>query len=151
MISIENISNTRIIVATVTSTDPQEAKDVANALADETVKVLPDVMQTAVPSIAEQALLPARPSSPSYSRNIMVGALLGLVLVAGIFTIFYLLDDTMKSAEDVEKALGIMPLTVIPEGDIASISDKKEMELEKERRKRSRQRRKEQKKGDEKA
>jgi hypothetical protein len=81
----------------------------------------------------------------------MIGALLGLVVVAGIFTVFYLLDDTMKSAEDVEKILGIMPLTVIPEGDIASISDKKEAELEKKRKKRGSKDRGDKKKGDEKA
>ena len=138
MTTIENITNTRIIKITVESPDPEEAKDVANALAQETVKVLPDLMETSEPSIAEEALLPARPSSPSYTKNIMIGALLGILLVAGILTVFFLMDDTLKSAEDVEKALGIMPLTVIPEGDIASISDKKEKELEKEQRKRRR-------------
>lgn len=138
MTTIENITNTRIIKITVESPDPEEAKDVANALAQETVKVLPDLMETSEPSIAEEALLPVRPSSPSYTKNIMIGALLGILLVAGILTVFFLMDDTLKSAEDVEKALGIMPLTVIPEGDIASISDKKEKELEKEQRKRRR-------------
>mgnify|MGYP001180687575 FL=1 len=39
----------------------------------------------------------------------------------------------MRTAEDVEKAFGIMPLTVIPEGDIASISDKKEEQIKKQK------------------
>jgi hypothetical protein len=59
-----------------------------------------------------------------------------------IFTFRFVTDDTLKSAEDVEKAFGVMPLTVIPEGDVESISDKKEKEIEKERQKRRKARRK---------
>ena len=39
-----------------------------------------------------------------------------MFLVLGFFTILYITDDTLNSAEDVEKAFGVMPLTVIPEG-----------------------------------
>lgn len=142
MVNIQTISNTRIIKITVESPDAQEAKDIANALAAETVEVLPDIMASSTPSIAEEALLPAAPSSPSYSKNIMIGALLGIVLVLGVLTVLYLLDDTLKSAEDVEKALGIMPLTVIPEGDMEQISDKKEEEIRREKKKARQARRK---------
>ena len=44
-------------------------------------------------------------------------------------------DDTFKSAEDVEKAFGIMPLTIIPESDVSTISDQKEKEDRAKRRK----------------
>ena len=56
-----------------------------------------------------------------------------LVLVLGILTFLYITDDTMKSAEDVEKEFGIMPLTVIPEGNVESISDDKEREIRRQK------------------
>jgi len=41
-----------------------------------------------------------------------------------LFTIEFLLDDTYKTAEDIQKDFGVMPLTVIPEGKIEGISQK---------------------------
>ena len=58
------------------------------------------------------------PSSPSLSRNVMIGALIGMMIMLGLFTIQFLMDDTFKYAEDIEREFGVMPLTVIPEGKI---------------------------------
>ena len=52
----------------------------------------------------------------------MIGALIGLLLLAGLYTVQFLLDDTLMTAEDVEKEFGVMPLTVIPEGKIEGLS-----------------------------
>ena len=56
----------------------------------------------------------------------LIGALLALVLVLGVLTVLYLLDDTIKTSEDVEKEFGIMPLSVIPEGEIKGFGGKEE-------------------------
>ncbi len=118
MISISKVSDTRILQISSTSTSPQEAMVIANALADKAVEELPVLMDTATPNIAERAITPKQKSSPSMSRNVMMGALVGLLLVAGVLTVIFLMDDTMKTAEDVQRELGIMPLTVIPEGEM---------------------------------
>ena len=47
-----------------------------------------------------------------------------------------LMDDSLNTAEDVEKEFGIMPFTVIPEGDIEEISDEVEKAISKEKKKR---------------
>lgn len=141
MVSISTITDTRILTITAESTSPEEAKVIANALANKAEKKLPVLMDTSKPNIAESAILPEHQSSPSLSRNTIIGGLIGMILVIGVLTFFYLTDDTLKSAEDVEKTFGVMPLTVIPEGDVEAISDKKEKEIRKKkkegRRKRS--------------
>lgn len=139
MTTIGALNNTRILGITVESTDPDEAKEIANALADKAVSYVPDVMETATPNIAERAITPEDKSSPSLAKNTLIGALLCLIVAAGIFVVQYLLDDTFKSAEDVEKLFGVMPLTVIPEGDIAGIDDKAEQEIMKQKRKKRKQ------------
>ena len=96
---------------------------IANALAEKGVKELPKLMETPEPHIAEYAIVPVNKSAPSLSRNTMIGALLGLLLMLGLFTIEFLRDDTFKTAEDIEKAFGVMPLTVIPEGKIEGLED----------------------------
>ena len=92
---------------------------IANALADKGVKELPKLMETPEPHIAEYAIIPVNPSAPSMSRNVMMGALIGMILVLGLYTVQFLLDDTFKSADDIEREFGVIPLTVIPEGKIA--------------------------------
>lgn len=75
-------------------------------------------------------------------KNTILGAIVGLVIVLAVLTFFFMTDDTMKSAEDVEKEFGIMPLTVIPEGDVASISDEREKEIYKNKKKRRKEKEK---------
>lgn len=133
MTTIGAINKTRLLGITVESTDPVEARDVANALANKAVTYVPEVMETATPNIAELAIVPKRKSSPSMAKNTIIGALLSMIAVAGILVVRLLMDDTFKSADDVEKAFGVMPLTIIPEGDLEGIDDKAEEQIRKEK------------------
>ena len=115
MISVGNTSGTRILTVTATSSDPEEAAAIANELAAVAVVWLPEIMNSNAPSIYEDAIIPANPSSPSLSRNVMIGALLAAVLYCGIEVIRYLRNDTITSAEQMERLFGTMPLATIPE------------------------------------
>ena len=121
MLSMSTVSDTRIIAIRATSKDPEEAMNIANALADKGVKELPKLMETPQPHIAEYAIIPINPSSPSLTKNIMIGALIGMIIMLGLFTIQFMLDDTFKTADDIEREFGIIPLTVIPEGKITGL------------------------------
>ena len=121
MISLSVVSDTRIINIRVTSTDPKEAMNMANALAEKGVKELPKVMETPEPHIAEYAIVPVNKSAPSLTKNTVIGALIGMLIVLAFLTIRFLMDDTFKSADDIEKEFGVMPLTVIPEGKIEGL------------------------------
>ncbi len=123
MVSISTIPNTRILVISVNSRSPKEAQVIANALADKAVEQIPVLMDTARPNIAERAIEPRGKSSPNMKRNVLLGGLIGLLIVLAILTILFLMDDTVTSSEDVEKVLGVMPLTVIPEGDLPTTWD----------------------------
>ena len=61
-----------------------------------------------------------------------------MLLVAVVFVVHMLMDDSLNTAEDVEKEFGIMPFTVIPEGDIEEISDEVEKRSVKRKRKEGR-------------
>jgi capsular polysaccharide biosynthesis protein len=117
MYDIECLEDTRILVITAVSTSPTEARDIANAVADKAITYLPKIMEITAPSIAEEAVEPTKKSSPNVTKNAMMGGLLALVLIVGIYTVLFVMDDTVKSAEDIERLTGVMPLTVIPEDD----------------------------------
>ena len=121
MIRLDVVTNTRIIKISATSTDPEEAMNIANQMARIAKIRLPKIMDAPSPSIAEQAVLPTQKSSPSLSRNVMMGSLVLLFLVLAFLTIQYLMDDTVQTSEDVEKEFGVLPMTVIPEGTIQGL------------------------------
>ncbi|MCR5797693.1 MAG: capsular polysaccharide biosynthesis protein [Eubacterium sp.] len=123
MIEVETVTDTRILTVSVTSTVPKEAMDIANALADEAVTMLPKIMDTPVPNIAEEAILPQAKSSPSLVKNTAIGGIAVMAIVLIVLTFGFVTDDTIKTDEDVEKVFGVMPLTSIPEGDMGSNSD----------------------------
>lgn len=115
MISISNKSGTRILKITATTDDPQLSADIANEMAALAVKWLPEVMGASAPNIAEDAIVPPTRSSPSYSRNMIIGALLAALAYCIFLVIRLMMNDTIVTAEDMEKYFGAMPLTTIPE------------------------------------
>lgn len=125
MTTIETIQDTRILNITVESPKPKEAQVVANALAKKAASYLPKLMDTPAPNIAESAIYPQHKSSPSLAKNTLIGGIAGIAIAIIIIVIMYLSDDTLKTDEDVEKMFGVMPLTVIPEGDIDMSGEEK--------------------------
>ncbi len=144
MVNLTVVNNTRIIQIDVTSTDKKEAMNIANALAEKGVKELPKLMETPEPHIAEYAIVPVNKSSPSLTKNTMIGAMIALLIMLVIFTVQFMLDDTFKTAEDIEKEFGVMPLTVIPEGKIEGLDPGEEKKVKKRGRYYGRNRKKKQ-------
>lgn len=136
MVKIETVGNTRLLAVSAESTDPKEAQGIANGLADAAVTYIPRLMETSTPNIAEYAIVPTKKSSPNLAANVIIGALLSTVMLMAVFVVRYVMDDTLNSVEDVEKLFGAMPLTIIPEGEIAAISDQVEHQSKKQRKKR---------------
>lgn len=124
MISIDNPTDTRIITATVTSPIPEQAADIANELVNQSKNFLPEIMKSEEPSIYESAVVPDRKSSPSYTKNTVLGGLIGAFLFSAYLIIKYLMNDTIVTPDDTMRYLGMQPLAVIPEGDLGSFNKK---------------------------
>lgn len=115
MITLENPQDTRILNINVTSTDPKQARDIANTLMDVSVDYLPKTMSTNAPNVAQKAKIADRKAGPSYTKYTMIGALAGAFLYCMYIVVKYLMDDTIHTAEDMEKYFDIVPLAVIPD------------------------------------
>ena len=138
-VSISVVGDSRLLAVSVEDNDPKLAQSMVNELVDTAVTYIPKVMnasENAQPTIAEYAVVPDEPSWPKLAKNIILGAVVAMLLVAVIFVVRMLMDDSLNTAEDVEKEFGIMPFTVIPEGDIEEISDEVEKAISKEKKKR---------------
>lgn len=113
MISITNPIDTRILYITATSTDPQEASDLANMYAEVASEFIAQKMDTVEPSLFEEALVPYAPSSPNKTKNTMMGFILGALLATMFIVIRYLLDDYIKTAEDISRYFGLPTLGIV--------------------------------------
>ena len=122
-VNITNPSDSHILQIEVTNPDPKLAKDISNTMANAVAENIASVMATDKPSIAEKAVTPGAPSSPNLMKNIAMGGIVGAALAVGLIVLGYVMDDTIKTEEDVRKYLQINTL--------ASVS------LEKKRRKKS--------------
>ena len=116
MVSVNNPEDTRIIEITVTCPDPQLAADLANEIAYQASVHLPRIMESPAPNIYEDALVPKQKSSPSYSRNTLLGAMALAVVYCGILVVRYLMNDSFTTPEEINRCFGVQPLAVIPEG-----------------------------------
>lgn len=114
MLSVTNASNTRMLEITVTSESAQEAADIANEYATVARDYIAKKMATDKPSIMSTALVPTVPVSPNKTKSILLGALLGFVVSAGVVVVMTLLDDTYKTTEDIKKYTGLVTMAVIP-------------------------------------
>lgn len=132
MITLENPTDTRILNINVVSTDPKNARDIANTLMDVSVDYLPKTMSTNAPNVAQKAKLADHKDGPSYTKYTMIGALAGAFLYCMYLVVKYLMDDTIHTADDMEKYFDIVPLAVIPDvSELAPEKQQKKWKLEK--------------------
>lgn len=112
-VQITNPSGSHILKINVTNPDPQLAANICNTIADELRARIASVMNTDEPSTLSRAYVPEHPISPSLAKNVALGGLGLMFLLAAVFTVAFLMDDTVKNEEDVKKYLGVNVLAEI--------------------------------------
>lgn len=125
MIDSQAVNGTEIFSVTVTSSDPQEACDIANTIASVLPQKVADVMEGAKVKVVDYAVVPQTKSSPSTSKNTVLGMLIGFVLSAGVIILLEMFNDTINSEEWLVTTYGdeIPLLSVVP--DVNAKSDRR--------------------------
>ena len=143
-ITVEVPQDTRIVSITVEDKDPYEARIIADSVRIAASKHIREVMDTEAVNVVEEASLPIEKSSPSILMNTAIGYAVGLFLAIAIVIINYIMDDTIKTPDDVEKFLGVSVLGSIPYSE-NDLSDKAEMERYEKKKKQRKKKQKEEK------
>lgn len=115
MITIDNPNDTRILSITVEDIEPMRAKAIVDEVTKSASNYIGDIMEMVPPKVIEDGVVAVKPSSPSVKKNAAVGGLGLAVLVCGLICLKTVLDDTIKSEEDIEKYLGLSVLAAIPD------------------------------------
>ena len=120
MISAEAVDATEIFQVVVTSTDPQEAEQIADAIAYILPKRISSIIEGTSAKVVDSAVLPSKPSSPSYTKNTIMGFLIGLVLMAAIIVIREMMDITIRTEEDIAQSCKHPVLTAVPDMEVSA-------------------------------
>ena len=125
-ISINNPSDTRILEITVNNADSALAKEIVDEVANVSSSFIGDKMEVVPPKIIEVGKIATIRTSPSVKKNAEIGFLLGFVACAAIVVVLTIMDDTIKTEEDIEKYLGISVLAKVPDRkDFVNVKSKK--------------------------
>ena len=119
VIEVATPTDTRILSITVKDKDPVMAMNIANSIRDNAAVHIQNVMEIEAVNVVETANLPVEPSEPSVLKYTLIGAVLGGMLVILIVLIRFIMNDTIKTSDDVEKYLRISTLAVIPRNETA--------------------------------
>lgn len=113
-VEVTNLSDTRIISITVSDPSPQMAQYLAGEICTVASAHIKDVMDLEAVNVADEANLPTSPASPNVGKWTILGGAIGAFLCIAVLMIRFLLDDTIKSSEDIERYLGLSTLALIP-------------------------------------
>lgn len=115
LVKAEPVNETEMFRVVVTTTSPKISADLANVIADVAPGVISEIIEGSSAKIIDYAKVPETPSSPSVSRNTLIGAILGLVLAAGLVFLEMIFNTRIQTEEDLTRVYDMPVLGSIPD------------------------------------
>jgi len=114
-IDVLPLEGTRVLQIDFTHEDPKMAAQIANCVRDVAAEQIRGFVDADAVKTVYEADVPRHPSSPNVGRNTLLAALLGAFAAVAVYAVVFILDDTIRTEEDVERYLGLSVLGLIPE------------------------------------
>lgn len=118
-------ADTQILEISYTGTNKEEAVDIVENITDQFIKESKKLIPNGNIKIIQKAKMPEKPVSPNKKLNILIAFVLGLMVSVGLSLLLEFMDNTYKSKEELEKAVDLPVLGVIPELDVENSSSKR--------------------------
>lgn len=121
-ISVTSEKDTEVIKISVNSSNPTDAKDIANEIervfSNEIISIY-NIKNITIIDYAEEDTTPYNINVP---KQIILAFLIGFILACAVIFVTFYFDTTIKSSEEIENKLGLPVLGVVP---LKSISKNK--------------------------
>ena len=115
LIDVSNPTGTHIIRTSVTSTDKNASRVIANDLLNVSVDRIFQIIGTGEPTIIDYSEAEAIENvTPSLFKYMVIGGFVSVLLAAAFVVIRMLMDTTIKNDDDVEKYLKLPVLAGVP-------------------------------------
>lgn len=115
MISAEPIGETEMFKVTVSTPNAQMSADLANSIASVAPAEISGIIEGSSAKIIDYAKVPKAQSGPNYTKNAILGAVIGAALATVGILLYTLLDVRVKNEEDLTRICQIPVLGVIPQ------------------------------------
>jgi len=115
MIGAASVNATEIFQVVVTGPDPVEAEQIADAIAYILPKRISSIIEGTSAKIVDSAIVPSRPSSPSYSGNAIIGFMIGFILSVGYIVLWEIFDVTIRTEDDITATIKHPILASVPD------------------------------------
>lgn len=114
-VTVSAVDDTQVMQITVLSDNPEWARQVCEQITLVSPDVILESVEAGSVKLISQASVSSTPVSPNVLRNTGIAGMLGLVLSVGVVVLRELLDNRIKSEEDVRKYLELPVIGVIPD------------------------------------
>ena len=112
-ISVTAISDTELIQISVTDADPELACKIANEVAKVFKDKVSEIYKVSNVHVLDKAEVSSEPFNIHLFKNVVIFMFVGFILVSAYILLINMLDTTIKTDLDIEKALGIPVLASI--------------------------------------
>lgn len=117
-IKVNSAKNTEIIEISVTNKDPNIAAAIANEIAKVFGEKIVEIYNISNVYLLDRAEANAVPSNINHMKDVVIFAFIGLVIAAVYVLLANMLDNTIKTEQDVEATTELLVLSSIPNYDV---------------------------------
>ena len=121
-LQVNTTTDTYIIEIAISDTNPQRAMNITKELSNVFLQEIKELYNLENIGVVDEAGLPNAPYNVNHVKDIMMFAIIGLFVSGIVVVAIYLLDDTIKTEEEVKQYIGLKTL-----GKIPMTQDKKEI------------------------
>ena len=112
-ITVSSASDTQNLKVSVKHENPEEACKIANEVAEVFIEEVTEIYKVKNLYILDPAEINSNPCNINLTKNVAIFAFVGAVLVAGYILLINMLDTTIKTDLDIEKAIAVPVLASI--------------------------------------
>ncbi len=115
MITSGPSNDTQVMKVTVTSTDPNEAAEIANCICNVLPVRIEEIIDGASMEIVESAIPNPDKVGPSITRYTVIGGVIGIFIMAAVFAVVAIVDDTIHDDNHITQSYKYPILAKIPD------------------------------------
>ena len=116
-VSTSNPEDTRILEVSVEAASPEEAKQIVDAVCEVGTENITDAMGFQQVNLYEYGTMDTNPSNQMRKLTYAIIGAVAAVLTYTVLLVLYLVDDTLRTDEDIQQYLGLTILGDIPNAD----------------------------------